>query len=1030
MAFRGLFIGIDRYHSHRIDWLSCACRDAMALHALFLDNLGGSADLLIDDEATKDAIAERLTALTGCAEDDTVVIAFSGHGSQTHELVTYDADHARLAETAIPLQTLTEWFAKIPAKRLICILDCCFSGGMGTKVVHVDALPRDVVSEADLLDRLCGEGRLILTASTAQQPAWEMTQQGHGLLTHFVLQALQGADDVRQAGRVSIYRLLEYVSQRVTDGASQFGKPQHPTLRGRIDGDLSWPVFVPGDRYKAAFPEHAGAIADADITSLVPFGFPADLLTCWADSIPSLNALQLAAINDYHLFDGGHLVISAPTSSGKTMIGELAALRGALNRRRAVFLLPLKALVNDKYRYFTRTYSSFGLRVIRATGDIADDVPLLLRGQYDIALLTYEKFAAILLGSPHILDHVGTVVVDEVQMIADRSRGIALEFLLTLLRMRRRLGIEPQLIALSAVIGDTNGLERWLNARLLRRNERPVPLSEGILRADGSFRFLAPNGTETITPSVIRPEYRKGSSQDWIIPLVRRLVKEGKQVIVFRETKGDARGCATYLAENLGLPAASDAIAAIATTDPSLASDQLRTCLAGGVAFHVADLDTDERRVVEEEFRRPNTPLRAIAATTTLAMGINTPTEAVIIAGLEHPGEEPYSVAEYKNMVGRAGRMGFAAEGTSYTLATTAHEEHIVWSRYVTGSPEDIESRFVTAGDPRSLVLRVLASAQRSAHEGVLLADIVDFLEGSFGAYRHQQTAGASPWSRQQLLDAVAELRRCGLVEEGDDQRYHLTQLGRFAGESGIAVQSVINVVEALRPLSAEDINDPTLLAATQLTVELDALFFPLNRRSAKQEPHVWPAELRRQGVAQSVIFSLGRDTRDQHAGTMRAKKAVACLLWITELPMAEIERRLTQFGGSFDGAAGPVRGAAARTRDILPIVVRVVQTQHPGIDFSQRCARLLVRLELGVPSPITDLARFAGATLSRADYLQLHAAGFGTLASLTTAAEVDLLRCLGNDRDKLESLMAAADELRRHVENAQELPSLPLYTP
>src|SRR5262249_45356101 len=150
-------------------------------------------------------------ALAHCSEEDVVVIAFSGHGSSTLDLVTYDADPQRLAESAIPLEILTEWFAKIPAKRLICILDCCFSGGMGAKVLQIDPMPRSMESEAAVLDRMSGEGRLILTASTAQQPAWETTQYGHGLLTHFVLQALQGADDVRQAGMVSIYRLLEYV---------------------------------------------------------------------------------------------------------------------------------------------------------------------------------------------------------------------------------------------------------------------------------------------------------------------------------------------------------------------------------------------------------------------------------------------------------------------------------------------------------------------------------------------------------------------------------------------------------------------------------------------------------------------------------------------------------------------------------------------------------------------------------------------------------------------------------------------------
>ena len=111
--------------------------------------------------------------------------------------------------------------------------------------------------------------------------------------------------------------------------------------------------------------------------------------------------------------------------------------------------------------------------------------------------LPTKNSAAIALTHPYVLEQVGTIVIDEVQMIADESRGANLEFILTLLRMRRRDGLEPQLIALSAVIGDTNRLERWLGGRLLRRVERPVPLDEGVLCYDGRFRYLdGDNGQE------------------------------------------------------------------------------------------------------------------------------------------------------------------------------------------------------------------------------------------------------------------------------------------------------------------------------------------------------------------------------------------------------------------------------------------------------------------------------------------------------------------------------------------------------
>jgi hypothetical protein len=638
MAFKGLFIGIDRYASTDVSWLSCARRDATALHALFSDTLGGDSALITDDQATKGAVRLAFERLSSCDPDDVVVIGFSGHGTSTHELVLYDTSLRDFAATTIALSQLAEWFAKIPAKRLLLILDCCFSGGMGAKVLRVDAVPRDVTSVSAKLDLLGGHGRIILTASGPTQEAFENPRRGHGLLTSEVLSALQGPDEIRQAEGVGIYRLLEWVTRRVSDAAQQIGREQQPTVRGTFDGELVWPVFLPGALFTAAFPERGRPEAQPTLPSLSTFGFPDELVKAWAGEIKTLNQLQLSAINEFGVLNGVHLVVSAPTSSGKTMVGELAALRGALDRRRALFLFPLKALVADKLRQFRRVYGPFGIRTIEATGE-TDDLTPLMRGRYDIGLLTYEKFANIALTHPYILDQVGTIVIDEIQMIADESRGANLEFLLTLLRMHRRRGIEPQLIALSAVIGDTNGLERWLGARLLRREDRPVPLDEGLLCSNGNFRYIDSLSGEERIESYIRPDWGEGKSRDWVIPLVRRLIGEGKHVIVFRETTGETRHCARYLAEALRLPPASAALAELPTGDRSQASAELREVLERGIAFHNSHLDPDERRVIEEQFRAPNAALRAIAATTTLAMGVNTPASAVVIVVLEHPQE-------------------------------------------------------------------------------------------------------------------------------------------------------------------------------------------------------------------------------------------------------------------------------------------------------------------------------------------------------------------------------------------------------
>lgn len=1029
MEFHGLFVGIDRYASPKINWLNCSRRDAVALHALFADTLGGNLSLLADEAATRSNIESEFDRLSRCSEDDFVVVAFSGHGTSTHQLVTYDADLGDIDNTCIPLDLLTDWFARIPVKRLLCVLDCCFSGGMGAKVLQIDIAPKDLDSTDSLLEKLSGNGRLILTASTATQPAWEIGRLRHSLLTYHVLQGLQGCEEVRDNGKVGVYPLLKHITQRVMDGAKGFGKEQHPTIRGTIDGEMTLPVFVRGERYKTEFPEYADLQATSDLASLEPLGIPEPLLQQLSQTIPSLNDLQLTAINDFDLLNDEHLVVSAPTSSGKTLIGELAAVKDAMYRRRSLFLLPLKALVNDKHKQFTKNYGPFGLKVIRATGEFADDIPALMRGQYDICLMTYEKFAATVVGQPHILEQVGTVVVDEVQMIADESRGANLEFVLTLLRMRRRQGIEPQLIALSAVIGDTNGLERWLDARLLRRNERPVPLDEGILRADGSFRHIDPLGNEAITESVAPPEYRKGSSQDWVIPLVRKLVGEGKQVIVFREVKGETRGCALYLANALGLPSANDTIAALPDGDPSKASTALRQALAGGVAFHNANLERDERLAIEEYFRQPDSEIRVIVATTTLAMGVNTPAEAVVVVGLEHPGNKPYSVAEYKNIVGRAGRLGFSNRGTSYLLALDPHSEAQAWSRYVRGTPEDVVSRFVSRDtDPRSLILRVLASAQKSSVDGIPLKDIVGFLEASFGAYQQVRQAENWQWDRGGLVRAFDDLLRHKLLESTTEDHYHLTELGRLAGEGGVEVESVIRVIDALQSLHPDEITDPTLIAATQITVELDGVLIPLNKKSTQKEPRTWSSEMRRQGIAEVVHGAMNRTIVERHTPTARKKKTAACLLWITNTSMGEIEAILTKHGGAFGGAAGPVRSVSSRTNDLLPYVARVAELLHPGLELSNRVGRLVLRLELGIPSDAVELASYVGGELTRGDYLRLLSAGLCQIDNIEKCDDDTLLKCVGKNKEKLERLREAVREYQDAEPVVIQSPLIPLY--
>lgn len=172
------------------------------------------------------------------------------------------------------------------------------------------------------------------------------------------------------------------------------------------------PKLTPGKLFFSAFPEFRHLKVSADIDDLLHLGFPAATVSAWKERYPSgLNALQLAAINGKGVVDGNSLLVIAPTSAGKTFVGELSAAKAMADGKKAVFLLPYKALVNEKFDQFMELYQEkLGFRVIRCSGDYSDQVSAFHKGKYDLALLTYEMFLQLVVGNPYTLNQIGLVV--------------------------------------------------------------------------------------------------------------------------------------------------------------------------------------------------------------------------------------------------------------------------------------------------------------------------------------------------------------------------------------------------------------------------------------------------------------------------------------------------------------------------------------------------------------------------------------------------------------------------------------------
>ena len=200
------------------------------------------------------------------------------------------------------------------------------------------------------------------------------------------------------------------------------------------------------------------------------------------DGIKNLTPAQNKAVKA-GLLEGKSLLVCTPTASGKTLIAELIGTKNIVEGKgKTIYIVPLKALASEKYRDFKNRYGHF-LRVALSIGDLDSSDPHLAK--FDFIVCTAEKLDSLIRHHSPWLNYVKTVVVDEVHLMNDPSRGPTLEILITILK---KLLKDVQIIALSATIGNPGELSEWLEAKLVEDKWRPVKLHKGIY-FDGKIEF-------------------------------------------------------------------------------------------------------------------------------------------------------------------------------------------------------------------------------------------------------------------------------------------------------------------------------------------------------------------------------------------------------------------------------------------------------------------------------------------------------------------------------------------------------------
>jgi helicase len=499
---------------------------------------------------------------------------------------------------------------------------------------------------------------------------------------------------------------------------------------------------------------------------------------------------------DAGLLEGRNFVIAAPTASGKTLIGEMAMLRAVgFQKKKAVYIAPMRALVSEKYSEFKSAYPS--LRIAMSIGDL-DSLDMWL-AQYDIILASTEKMDSLIRHGAEWLGDIGCVVFDEVHMLDDAGRGPTLEILMT--RMRR-LSRSAQIIALSATVGNAREIAEWLDADLVESDYRPVLLEKGIVN-DGVVHYE--DKTEELGGSSKIPELR----------VIQDTLEKKKQLLLFYSTKRNAEAGAEkakeivekYLTaeEKAGLSELATKVLN-ALDRPTAQCEKLARCIERGAAFHHSGLVNEQRALVEDSFRAGL--LKSICATTTLGIGVNLPAHTVVVRDTsrysEGEGAQRMGINEVTQLFGRAGRPKYDKHGRALLIAKSKSEISELYARYMAAGLEPVISKVGVLSTLRSHALGFISTGFLTSEESML-----GFLGETL--YGHQYSSMSD--MRVILRDVLSELERWGFVERLGS-RYAATKTGSRVSELYIDPLSARWILDSVLK-SRDDVANLFMIANT-----------------------------------------------------------------------------------------------------------------------------------------------------------------------------------------------------------------------
>lgn len=708
-----------------------------------------------------------------------------------------------------------------------------------------------------------------------------------------------------------------------------------------------------------------------------------DRLRAWG--VEFLTDVQARALQA-GVADGRSMIVGAPTSSGKTLVGEIAVLSILKDGGRAIYLVSHKALAEQKHRDFLARFGELSPQPIASvglnTGDRAE-------GNIDARLMvaTYEKALGLIL-TGQLNPSSALIVADEFQIVGDPGRGPEIESLCAILRQR---GIR-QFVGLTATVENPDDLAGWMGCQLVSSSHRDVPLHQEIWYGGRVFRttFGQSEGQEIKASMPARGD---------VAEVVGQLIRDGRgPVLVFTESRREAAGYASSFGQTR--PRVGDGIALAEQLDlysePTESSEQLRENAEKRVAFHTADLSPQERQVLETGFAESK--FDVCFATSTLAAGVNFPFRSVVIPKLTYQwGDRAGSRlprSEYRNMSGRAGRLGMHEDGHAILLPRDRVElTHA--NSLVLPDNDRLASQLIKLSLRKS-VLMLVASRVASSSEG-----IASFFRSTLYWY---QTLDRNPALVERLegdTRAASEwLIKNGLIRD-EEGTLLVTPLGQGAALSGLLPATAVKFAGMLSKHGAELAMSfeqwiPALIhavcASDEFRSDRPSRFFPYVQ-TAYGSVAYWGSK--------QLLLPLDR------ADLQLAQCAHAVVLFIEGLAERKIHYA-TQV------PSGAIHRLAVDVAWVLDGLHKIACVRDLGCPqgVSNQVAMLARRVRWGAPAEALDVIRVAERHgvpgFGRQRAMSLISQGIATLGDVLTTAKDKPIQLLRSDR-RAQALVEAA---------------------